>query len=74
MHSYAVSDPGDRCFCGFVCQVSVARGGLDLRVAEEFADYRETLTECRSPRSKAVAMVVSSAIQRSGIRERQVPG
>ena len=37
----AVADARARCFHGFVRQVRIARGGLDLRVTEELPDHRE---------------------------------
>ena len=71
---YAVGDPLSGVMDRIARQMSVARRGLDVAVAEQLSDHRQSLPERQRTRSEAVAQVVSSAIRRSGTRERQVPG
>ena len=55
MQTDAVSHARTRCFHGLVCEVSIARGRLHLRVTEELADHREGLAERQRTGSEGMA-------------------
>ena len=51
----AVHNPFD---CGFhraSCKLGIASGGLELTVAEKFADHRKALAQGESPKGVAVS-------------------
>ncbi len=54
--------------------MGVARRRLDMGVPEQRSDHWQGLSKRQRPGSEGVAQVVSTVIQRSWARERQVPG
>ena len=52
----AVSDPRTGRLHGFVRQVRIASGRLNLRITEELGDHRQAFAESNGPGRKVVAL------------------
>ena len=61
---------GPRCGVtdGSPSKVSIPRGGVHLRVTEQFADHREALAQSQGPGSIPAPEVVNSHVLQSGPR------
>ena len=58
MDADAVPDARPRGLHGFVGQMRITRGGLDLGVTEELPDHRKALAERQGPGRKVVALTM----------------
>ena len=53
-----VSDPRTGCLHGFVRQVRIASGRVNLRMTEELGDHRQAFAESNGPGRKVVALTM----------------